>query len=283
MQVDEHTTLLLEAARLEADPHAARRANLCRASTLRSRQSHHSEILSRSSVNSHGYGPLHLRESHIQEAGSEAPQLHLRHHMTPDGDADDFSLSFDSDVQSTREIVEKTEEPGMDSLRGTFGAIGTIIRAKRRMRALSAASHHTQTTGSQHSTEVGQNRTSTNAGIRPSWLSGHWSTPKASRFQPMHSDDDIEKGHVKVVGSGSEKGPHIDSSSIVSAPSPITFPHSLSPEGHAATSSKNPLHAQPSVTSGNNSILSDGSGLMDKHIGSSLANGKHPREKDRFA
>lgn len=40
--------------------------------------------------------------------------------------------SDSSDVEDTEVIVEKVEQPGLDSLRGTFGAIGTIIRNRRR-------------------------------------------------------------------------------------------------------------------------------------------------------
>ena len=37
-----------------------------------------------------------------------------------------------SDTEDTEVIVEKVEQPGLDSLRGTFGAIGTIVRNRRR-------------------------------------------------------------------------------------------------------------------------------------------------------
>lgn len=48
---------------------------------------------------------------------------------------DDEGCSEDDE----RAIVERTEEPGLDSLRGTFGAFGTMIRARRRATALSEA------------------------------------------------------------------------------------------------------------------------------------------------
>ena len=44
-----------------------------------------------------------------------------------------------SDTEDEEIIVEKTEQPGIDSLRGTFGAVGTIIRNRRRTTALSSA------------------------------------------------------------------------------------------------------------------------------------------------
>lgn len=46
---------------------------------------------------------------------------------------DDKGCSDDEE----RAIVEKTEEPGLDSLRGGFGAFGSLIRARRRATALS--------------------------------------------------------------------------------------------------------------------------------------------------
>ena len=47
--------------------------------------------------------------------------------------------SDSSDMEDEEVIVEKTEQPGIDSLRGTFGAVGTIIRNRRRTTALSEA------------------------------------------------------------------------------------------------------------------------------------------------
>lgn len=113
----------------------------------------------------------------------------------------EFGLNIDCDPdEEAREIVEKTEEPGMDSLRGTFGAIGTIIRAKRRARALSAASaaRTIRSSMSIHSqTQEGIRQTST--GSRPGWLSGRWSSHQGSRFAAVSEDQDIEKGKVEVV------------------------------------------------------------------------------------
>ena len=56
------------------------------------------------------------------------------------GQARDVTLadSSSSDTEDTEDIVEKVEQPGLDSLRGTFGAVGTIIRNRRRT-ALSEA------------------------------------------------------------------------------------------------------------------------------------------------
>jgi hypothetical protein len=51
--------------------------------------------------------------------------------------------SGSSDTEDSEVIVEKVEQPGLDSLRGTFGAIGTIIRNRRRT-ALSEAHDRSQ-------------------------------------------------------------------------------------------------------------------------------------------
>ncbi|GJE89471.1 magnesium transporter NIPA-domain-containing protein [Phanerochaete sordida] len=251
-KVDEHTTLWLEVARAEADPNAARRATLRRATSFRS---HHSDARSRNSgMPSHGHTD-----------SDAAPQLHLRHHVHNEGNPDEFEWSFESDAQSTREIVEKSEEPGIDALRGTFGAIGTIIRAKRRMRALSAASHGSRSTISQD-TEV---RTSTN--VRPSWLAGHWVTPKGSRFQPMHDDSDVEKGRVEITEVSEEEN-------ITEKPrtlSPETTPRSLPHHIHPATSSTIPLNAigttKSSIHFASDSISSD-SLLSSENKHTSLTN-----------
>jgi len=48
-----------------------------------------------------------------------------------------------SDSDDDEVIVEKTEQPGIDSLRGVFGAVGTIIRNRRRT-ALSEAHNRSQ-------------------------------------------------------------------------------------------------------------------------------------------
>lgn len=247
LQVDEHTTLWLEVARAEADPNAARRATLRRATSFRS---HHSEARSRSSVNPSHHDHGH---SHGHRDSDAAPQLHLQHHVHNESNPDDL-WSFDSDVQSTREIVEKTEEPGIDALRGTFGAIGTIIRAKRRIRALSAASHATRGTASEDS-DV-RSRTSTT--IRPSWLSGHWATPKGSRFQPMHGEHDMEKGHVEIVGVTNEKE-NITNEPWLASPTAVFRDPSLTiPTASSSTVPLNALAAHsPTIHFPNESISSD--------------------------
>lgn len=148
---------------------------------------------------------------------ASAPRISLPQHITGEDDLEDFDVDFD-DVASTQEIVQKTEEPGLDSLRGTFGAIGTIIRAKRRARALSAASHareeqstHNRSRGSREE-DVFRSRSGSGGSthVRPSWLPhGAWNTPRGSRFQAMEIPDvpeipdmpdisDLEKGRVEM-------------------------------------------------------------------------------------
>lgn len=51
--------------------------------------------------------------------------------------------SDSSGTEDEEVIVEKTEQPGIDSLRGTFGTVGTIIRNRRRTTALSEAHNRT--------------------------------------------------------------------------------------------------------------------------------------------
>ncbi|KAI0652514.1 DUF803-domain-containing protein [Trametes meyenii] len=125
--VDERTTLLLEAARQEVDPVAAQTVELGPSGTLRSRRSRRSQR-------------SHRVQSPDPAEGDAAVAL-----STDDLEAGLRSEDAESDVSldlidEKRAIVARTEEPGLDSLRMTGGAIGTIIRARRRATALSAAS-----------------------------------------------------------------------------------------------------------------------------------------------
>ena len=132
------------------------------------------------------------------------------------------------------------------------------------MRHISAASHGTRSTVSQD-TDV---RTSTN--VRPSWLAGHWVTPKSSRFQPMH-DDDIEKGRVEITEVSDEEN-------ITEKPrtlSPETTPRSAPHHIHPASSSTIPLNAigttKSTIHFANDSISSD-SLLSSENKHTSLTN-----------
>lgn len=189
---------------------------------------------------------------------NSVPQVHLPPHITGEEDPEELDIHFD-DISSTHEIVQKTEEPGIDSLRGTFGAIGTIIRAKRRARALSAASH-AQSELSQRTSEELRSRCSTNYNSgRPSWLNGPWSTPKGSRFQPMElpeteAEHDVEKGQMQVFERRTTLSPLGDNQRSA-RPSPSAQPRTPSPSPPAPVTSPNTIQLHPftssqSVTSG---------------------------------
>ena len=154
------------------------------------------------------------------------PRISLPGHITGEPELEDFDVDFD-DVASTYEIIQRTETPGLDSLRGTFGAIGTIIRAKRRARALSAASqaraeltaHAHEDSGNSEGVARSRGRSGssgTSGHFRPSWLPhGAWHTPRGSRFQAMEIPDDappvpplpdLEKGEVEMRENGAPAG-----------------------------------------------------------------------------
>jgi hypothetical protein len=66
----------------------------------------------------------------------------LDHELVQTGPSSEFFPLYATEEEEhsdeeERAIVEKSEEPGMDSLRGTFGAVGTLVRARRRATALS--------------------------------------------------------------------------------------------------------------------------------------------------
>ncbi|KAL4250278.1 hypothetical protein ABKN59_003129 [Abortiporus biennis] len=212
--VDERTTLLLEAARQEINPHGARslelQPGLERRSTLRSRRStrtrmstvhtsptsatltthlpRRSSEIARSprslvpTISGHGRtdglpltsveslalsqglglrtysSPLsgsdvdherrQLEEERQGEARNEQISTDQRspshHEQDVDydegivGDEEDFDEDTATEDEEERQamIVEKIEEPGLDSLRGLSGAIGSFIRARRRAREL---------------------------------------------------------------------------------------------------------------------------------------------------
>ncbi|KAH9849219.1 DUF803-domain-containing protein [Lenzites betulinus] len=122
--VDERTTLLLEAARQEVDPVAAQ---------ARSRRPH----------------------PRTPDATSPEPAQRSTDDLEA-GLRSDEASDFDVDLaEEKRAIVIKTEEPGIDSLRMTGGTIGAIIRARRRATALSAASATRSRGPSQLSSVVG--------------------------------------------------------------------------------------------------------------------------------
>jgi len=131
-KVDEHTTLLLEVAKQEPAPKASRELDTrSRTSVLSSPRRPRRTMSSRSQAAS--TMPLGVAHSatDIESGASQVWDATLA-----DGDS---SSTEDEEV-----IVEKTEQPGIDSLRGTFGTVGTIIRNRRRT-ALSEAHNRSQT------------------------------------------------------------------------------------------------------------------------------------------
>ena len=130
--VDRRTTLLLQAARVEIDPKSAR--DLERDDTSTSRLSRRRTV---TSTHSHS----HNRVTHAPVNGTDLEALADgdRPRAEPHVLVDDVEagLVYSDLEEEARAVVEKTEDPGIDSLRGTFGTIGTIIRARRRATALS--------------------------------------------------------------------------------------------------------------------------------------------------
>jgi len=138
-KVDEPTALMLEVARRETDPFAVREVELERGGTMRSRRSRRARTTS-SQGPAIPPGRLQADQStdHLDAAVEGPAEL-------PDEDAD---VDSELDELETKRIIAKTEEPGIDALRGTLGLIGTIIRARRRASALSARSRSRSNVGS---------------------------------------------------------------------------------------------------------------------------------------
>jgi hypothetical protein len=119
-KVDEHTTLLLEVAKQEPAPKASRDLDAkSRSSALSSPRRRRRTMSSRSQAPS--TMPLGVAHSPTDVESGRNPAWDA---APPDNDS--------SDLEDEEVIVEKTEQPGIDSLRGTFGAVGTIIRNRRR-------------------------------------------------------------------------------------------------------------------------------------------------------
>ncbi|KAF9787112.1 magnesium transporter NIPA-domain-containing protein, partial [Thelephora terrestris] len=116
--VDAHTTLLLEVAKQEPAPKASRELDArSRSSALSSPRRRRRTMSSRSQAPS--TMPLGTSVTDVESGASQVWDPTL-------------AESDSSDTEDTEIIVEKVEQPGIDSLRGTFGAIGTIIRNRRR-------------------------------------------------------------------------------------------------------------------------------------------------------
>ena len=131
--------------------------------------------------------PSH-RSSHSRTTTSEPngdTQGDLEAAPPSDGESDyDF-------IEDKRAIIARSEEPGIDSLRMTGGAIGTIIRARRRATALSVASASrsrlsASLNGSAHSHDMSRGGTARRDSLSPvphrSWFRALTSTQR-----PEHS------------------------------------------------------------------------------------------------
>ena len=118
--------------------------------------------------------------------------------------------SDSSDAGDTEVIVEKVEQPGLDSLRGTFGAIGTIIRNRRRT-ALAEA----------YDRDNNFNR-------RGSEASGLASQSINEEPREPGEERDVEKLHLghRYFGSGTRRP---------SEPTPNNPPHDPPPQGTQST------------------------------------------------
>ncbi|CAL1693855.1 unnamed protein product [Somion occarium] len=223
-QVDEHTTMLLEVAKQEVDPLARRSLELHRTATLRSRRSHQSTART-SSVSAVRSGSASHRSTLRANPSIAVSEMDHTGSAEEEGEEEGEEEAID-ELAETRYIVERTEEPGLDSLRGVAGAIGTIIRARRRARELSARSA-TRSRASEEGISNGIALRSigsreSGSSIRPTrWLQGLWSTPRQSHFRsmsdvasekdPKHpASIDVEKGNtveVEVVGPPMQESP----------------------------------------------------------------------------
>jgi len=133
--IDKRTSLLLRAARAEVDPNAAR--ELERELSLvntRSRMSRRRYTGTTTST----YASVRRPHVHPPVNGSDLERLADQNYLyIPEGEGDlDLDDGPLDPEEEDRAVVAKTEDPGIDALRGTFGTVGTIIRARRRATVL---------------------------------------------------------------------------------------------------------------------------------------------------
>jgi hypothetical protein len=227
-KVDERTTLLLEAAKQESAPKASRELDAkSHTSALSSPRRRLRTMSSRSQARS--TTPIGVSNS---PTDLESGVGQVWDPTLAGGDS--------SDTEDEEVIVEKTEQPGIDSLRGTFGAVGTIIRNRRRT-VLSEARDRSRT----------RNR-------RGSEASGLASQSINEEPRQPGEERDPEKpdlGH-KHFGSRTRKPPEPATSALPSVPPPDTRPQgtlsilsasSVEPVLHASPESEksDPLTASP--------------------------------------
>ncbi|THH22376.1 hypothetical protein EUX98_g8212 [Antrodiella citrinella] len=243
LNVDGHTTLLLEAAKQEADPLAARKVE--RSNTLRSRRSHRSQLSPHpQSATSLGDVPASPPNGTISPAVRSSHDNH-DNHDTNDAELHDLDLELEDEF-SEKQVIEMSEEPGLDSLRGIAGPLGTIIRARRRARVLSAASAvRSRSEGGSmdlRSMQSVQSRESSQQGGQGGWL--RWSSPKSSRFR---NAGDAGLGSVSVGSDDLEKGEkRVRTETMVASPDEIDFSayqnHHANEMREMMTTSPEPLH-----------------------------------------
>ena len=155
--VDERTTLLLQVARSEVDPKAARQ--------LERELSRHGSRLSR--LTSTRLGGASMRARTRTRSNGDAGVIdglprtgdHPVHQQVisiEDEAVDDETeneTELDGDIES---IVEKTEDPGIDSVRGSLGigAIGSYIRARKRANTLKRVQSRTSDASHTHEPDL---------------------------------------------------------------------------------------------------------------------------------
>jgi hypothetical protein len=136
-QVDDGTTLLLEVAKQEVGRKSSR--DVERFGTVTSRPSRGTLNSRRRGSTQSRPGPAPRVPSLNGSTRSSQPSQLSRSSQQEDVVSPFYATDEECSDDDERAIVEKTEEPGLDSLRGSFGTVGTIIRARRRARALSEA------------------------------------------------------------------------------------------------------------------------------------------------
>jgi len=216
--VDEHTTLLLEVAKQE--PKASRELDAVSRSSAPSSPRRQRRTSSRSQPPlTMPLGAPHL-VTDAEPGASQAWDVTL---------ADNSS----SETEHTEVIVEKVEQPGLDSLRGTFGAIGTIIRNRRRTALVEA-----------HDRNHIRNR-------RGSEASGLGSQSISEGPRQPGEERDVEKLDLgtRYFGSRTRKPSEPTTSALPSTPSRDTHPKGtpsiLSPPSSSSPTEQPGLHPSP--------------------------------------
>jgi len=218
INVDDRTTLLLEAAKQEVDPKSSREIQ-----RLASRGTLNSTRRRRTTSTQSRPPPMPLGAIPMQQHELPEPSMET----SPFDNSEEDNYSDDDE----RAIMEKTEEPGMDSLRGTFGAVGTIIRARRRATALTAAKNK------RRPSVVG------NAGAGLEQFSGN--SPKNSvNIEGNGTDLDLEKADLRKEYFGNGRVPIVPAT----GPEPlITHPQAVLRQPDANPSPEHATNDQQTI------------------------------------